>query len=116
MTLAVAGHPPPVIAAEDQSARFAEIEVSPPVGTNFGVPRVATTVALAPGSVAVFYTDGLVERRGESLDVGLERLRNAVVADPPDRLARDIMRHLVGANAPEDDVALVVVRRSGVQA
>jgi phosphoserine phosphatase RsbU/P len=116
MTLAVAGHPPPVIAAEDQSARFAEIEVSPPVGTNFGVPRVATTVALAPGSVAVFYTDGLVERRGESLDVGLERLRNAVVADPPDRLARDIMRHLVGANAPEDDVALVVVRRTGVQA
>jgi len=116
MTLAVAGHPPPVIAAADQPARFAEIEVSPPVGTNFGVPRVATTVTLARGSVAVFYTDGLVERRGESLDIGLERLRNAVVTDAPDRLARDIMRHLVGANAPEDDVALVVMRRTGVQA
>jgi hypothetical protein len=116
MTLAVAGHPPPVIATARQPARFAEIAVTPPVGTNFGVPRVATTVALAPESVAVFYTDGLVERRGESLDVGLERLRNAVVSDAPDRLARDIMRHLVGANAPEDDVALVVMRRTKVQA
>jgi len=116
MSLAVAGHPPPVIAAAGQPARFAEIEVSPPVGTNFGLPRAATTIALAPGNVAVFYTDGLVERRGESLDVGLERLRNVVVADAPDRLARDIMRHLVGANAPEDDVALVVMHRTRVHA
>ena len=84
MTLAVAGHPPPVIAAPGRPASLAEVEVSPPIGTTFASQRrSSTTITLAPDSVVAFYTDGLIERRGESLDVGLERLRKAISPGRP---------------------------------
>ena len=72
-----------------------------PIGTNFRTQRSSTTIPLAPGSVVAFYTDGLIERRGESLDVGFERLRKAISPGPPDRVAREIMRHLIGASCPK---------------
>jgi serine phosphatase RsbU (regulator of sigma subunit) len=70
LTLAVAGHPPPAIAVPGRSASLAEVEVSPPLGTNFASRR-STSIPLAPDTVVAFYTDGLIERRGESIDVGL---------------------------------------------
>jgi serine phosphatase RsbU (regulator of sigma subunit) len=113
MTLAVAGHPPPVIAVPGRPAEFAEVEVGPPIGMNFGSwHRSMTTITLAPETVVAFYTDGLVERRGESIDVGLERLRQAISPGAPDLVARDIMRHLIGGVVPRDDIALVVMRRT----
>jgi hypothetical protein len=71
---------------------------------------------LAPGAVVAFYTDGLIERRGESLDVGFERLREAVSPGAPDRVAHEIMRHLIGGSVPADDIALVVARRTDAPA
>ena len=117
MTIAVAGHPPPVIAAPDQPASLAEVAPSPPIGTDlsFG-PRRSTTIPLPPESVVAFYTDGLIERRGESLDVGFTRLRQATSLGPAEYVAREIMRHVVGDYVPRDDIALVVMRRSGVPA
>ena len=112
MTLAVAGHPPPVVAVPGLPASFAEIAPSPPIGTHFTHQRSSTTITLAPGAVVAFYTDGLIERRGESLDVGLERLREAISPGAPDRVAHEIMRHLIAAAVPADDIALVVVRRT----
>jgi serine phosphatase RsbU (regulator of sigma subunit) len=113
ITLAVAGHPPPAIAAPGRPASLAEVEVSPPIGTRFACPsRVSTTIPLAPGSVVAFYTDGLIERRGEAIDVGLERLRKAISPGPPDRVAREIMRDLISDTVPRDDIALVVMRRA----
>jgi sigma-B regulation protein RsbU (phosphoserine phosphatase) len=114
MTLAVAGHPPPVIAAPGRPAALAETIISPPIGTNFASqPRSSTTVVLPPDSVVAFYTDGLVERRVESLDVGFERLRQAMSPGPPHQVARDIMRQVIGDTVPRDDIALVVMRRAG---
>ena len=114
MTIALAGHPPPVIAAPRQQAALAEVEPSPPIGTRllFGNRR-STTIPLAPGSVVAFYTDGLIERPGESLDVGFSRLQQAMSLGPPEDVARDIMRHVIGDYVPQDDIALVVMRRSG---
>jgi sigma-B regulation protein RsbU (phosphoserine phosphatase) len=114
MTIALAGHPPPVIAASRQQAALAEVEPSPPIGTrlSFGNRR-STTIPLAPDSVVAFYTDGLIERPGESLDVGFSRLRQAMSLGPPEDVARDIMRHVIGDYVPQDDIALVVMRRSG---
>ena len=114
MTIALAGHPPPVIAVPRQRAALAEVEPSPPIGTrlSFGNRR-STTIPLAPDSVVAFYTDGLVERRGESLDVGFSRLRQAMSLGLPEDVARDIMRHVIGDYVPQDDIALVVMRRSG---
>jgi hypothetical protein len=114
MTIALAGHPPPMIAAPRQRAALAEVEPSPPIGTrlSFG-DRRSTTIALPPDSVVAFYTDGLIERRGESLDVGFSRLQQAMSLGPPEEVARDIMRHVIGDYVPQDDIALVVMRRSG---
>jgi len=113
MTIAIAGHPPPVIAAPGQQASLAEVEPSPPIGTglSFG-PRRSTTIPLAPDCVVAFYTDGLIERRRESLDVGFARLRQAMSLGPPEYVAREIMRHVVGEYVPQDDIALVVMRRT----
>jgi phosphoserine phosphatase RsbU/P len=113
MTLAIAGHPPPVLAAPGQRASFVEIALSPPIGLGLCAerPRASTTISVGAGTVVAFYTDGLIERRGESLDEGFERLRGAVAADAPDRVARDIMRQCVGGIVPRDDIALVVMRR-----
>ena len=112
MTVALAGHPPPVVAVPGLPASFAEVAPSPPIGTHLTHQRTSTTITLAPDAVVAFYTDGLIERRGESLDIGLERLREAISPGAPDRVAHEIMRHLVGSRMPEDDIALVVVHRT----
>ena len=59
----------------------------------------------------VGYTDGLVERRGEPIGVGLERVRAAVSAKDPSALCDDVMASVVGSYVPEDDIALLAVRR-----
>jgi len=110
--VAVAGHPAPVVAAPDEPSAFARIDITPPLGTWSELRRSSTTFSLPPGAVVVFYTDGLVERRGEPLDVGLERLLAAVRPHPPDVVASDVMQRLVGSTVPSDDIALVVVRRT----
>jgi len=66
---------------------------------------------IAPGSTLVGFTDGLVERRGEDLDDGLERLRAAVEAAPVEATADQLCEHLVARLAgSEDDAAVLVVR------
>jgi serine phosphatase RsbU (regulator of sigma subunit) len=112
MTLAVAGHPPPVIAAPGRRASLVGVETSPPIGANLSSKRRSTMIELAPDSVVALYTDGLIERRGESIDIGLERLRQAMSLGTPDYVAREIMRHVIGRHIPEDDIALVVTRRT----
>jgi anti-sigma regulatory factor (Ser/Thr protein kinase) len=111
-SVALAGHPPPVIVEPGRPAAFAELRPSPPIGTNIGIRRRSETIALVPGSVIAFYTDGLVERRDEPLDDGLERLRRAVATGPPDHVAGSIMRHAVGNRVTADDIALVVISRT----
>jgi putative methionine-R-sulfoxide reductase with GAF domain len=112
MTVAVAAHPPPVVAVPGRPAEFIEVEPGPPVGADLGPQRHPTTIELEPESVVAFYTDGLIERRDEPLDVGMERLRAAVHPGPPDRVAREIMRCAVGSRSATDDVALVVMRHA----
>jgi hypothetical protein len=60
----------------------------------------------------VLYTDGLVERRGESIDAGIARLAGAPVRPEPD-LDRscDHLLQQVGPAEPLDDIAIVAVRR-----
>jgi len=60
----------------------------------------------------VLYTDGLIERRGESIDVGFERLRAAVRPDAPAEVCRWALHDLVGGWRPDDDIAIMAIRRS----
>jgi serine phosphatase RsbU (regulator of sigma subunit) len=111
--VALAGHPPPVVAIPGQPTVLASVEVDPPLGTGTPARRPAATLAIEPGTVMAFYTDGLIERRGEPIDVGFQRLCAATAAGPADLVARDIMRALVADEVPDDDIALVVLRRVG---
>jgi serine phosphatase RsbU (regulator of sigma subunit) len=112
MTVALAGHPPPAIAFPGRRTVLAELNVDPPLGVGWTVQRASTKVDFEPGSLMAFYTDGLVERRGEAIDLGLERLCDVVSSDRPDAVARDVLHELVGDSTPDDDIALLVIRRT----
>ncbi len=107
-----AGHLSPLLAMPGEPTRPADIIVDRPLGV--GRPpanRHTTVIEFPPGATLVFYTDGLVERRGEVIDTGIDRLAKAVQAGPSDALCH----HVVASTAdelPTDDIALLVVRRT----
>jgi anti-sigma regulatory factor (Ser/Thr protein kinase) len=107
-----AGHPPPIVANRDGSAAFLDIEVDPPIGVAFPRGRRTLEVPMPHGSVVCMYTDGLVERRTVPLDDRFELLRSTVRVEPPETVCASVMRALVGAEAPSDDIALLCVRIS----
>jgi phosphoserine phosphatase RsbU/P len=111
MTLALAGHLPPVVVAPGGRGALAVVDPGPPLGLGWG-KQTSATLAVAPGAVVAFYTDGLVERRGESIDVGLERLCAAISLAGPNDVTADLMHQLVGTTSTHDDIALVVIRRT----
>jgi serine phosphatase RsbU (regulator of sigma subunit)/anti-sigma regulatory factor (Ser/Thr protein kinase) len=106
-----AGHPPPLVLKPDGSAEYLEGARAMPLGVVADPAYEEATVELEPGSTVLLYTDGLVERRGESIDTGLERLRLAVAEAPrePDALCDRLLEMLVDATLA-DDVALLAVR------
>ncbi|GEJ99751.1 SpoIIE family protein phosphatase [Streptomyces sp. 1-11] len=59
-TIALAGHPPPVIAHPDGSTEIPHLPSGPPMGRTDGPPFAATTVSLPDGSVLAFYTPSLL--------------------------------------------------------
>jgi putative methionine-R-sulfoxide reductase with GAF domain len=106
-----AGHLPPVLALAGGHASLVDVVNDPPVGVPSGRPRRSTTITVPEGALLCFYTDGLVERRGISLDVGLKDLCEAVEAGPVESVCTRIMGQLVGDHAPGDDIAVLALRR-----
>jgi serine phosphatase RsbU (regulator of sigma subunit) len=115
---ATAGHPPPLLRTPAGAIRLLEHANVPVIGVAV-TPRTAPPEPFPAGSVLVMYTDGLVERRGESLDAGLERLVGALdaaardatgAAAPADAIADHLLRTLLDEETLGDDVALTVVR------
>lgn len=106
---ALAGHPPPLLAHPNGSTEWLDAPVGPPIGVGLsGWPD--GEIALAPGDRLVLYTDGLIERRGEIIDIGLARLR-AVVASNSHLAVEDLLAAVIDACAPqrrEDDVAILI--------
>jgi serine phosphatase RsbU (regulator of sigma subunit) len=109
--LSSAGHPPPVLARPDEPAHLVELPADLPVGVELGHRRHVTDVELPKGAVLCLYTDGLVERRRVPVDMGLQLLCATVTAEHPEKVCINIMSSLVGANPPDDDVAILVLRR-----
>ena len=107
-----AGHPPPIIGLPTGPIRPAEVPSHPPLGVRNQRRPAATVVSTPPGALLVLYTDGLIERRHEVIDAGIERLCAAIPLDHPQIVCRQVMRHLIGTSPPRDDVALVAIRRS----
>ena len=107
----MAGHFPPVIALPGQPAELASIATGLMIGVSPDAPRRVTTLPVPAGALLCFYTDGLVERPGQLIDDGLERLRRVVVAQPPEAVCAEVMGELVGSEPARDDIALLIVRR-----
>jgi len=108
--LCSAGHLPPVIARPGRAAEVAEVPSGLLIGASPGACRRAATLETTPGSLFCFYTDGLIERRGELIDHGLARLCQVVKAEPPEAACAAVMAALVGNQAAPDDVALLMIR------
>ncbi|MGI8973239.1 MAG: SpoIIE family protein phosphatase [Gaiella sp.] len=107
-----AGHPPPLLLRSEGAATFLDGGRSVPFGVAADTVFAEDTVTLAPGDRLVVYTDGLVERRGEQLDIGLERLRDAFQASAGTTLELHVDR-LLEAMLPggerADDVAVLAL-------
>jgi PAS domain S-box-containing protein len=108
---ASAGHPPPLLVSPDGGGRFLEGGLSPLLGFPHTEPRVSEVEPLPPGSTLLLYTDGLVERPGEHLDDGLERLRRlaeSVADEPVDRFCDSVLAGLPASGL--DDIAVMALR------
>ncbi|HEX2321531.1 MAG TPA: GAF domain-containing SpoIIE family protein phosphatase [Streptosporangiaceae bacterium] len=111
MDICLAGHYPPVMASPGQPAELADIPTNLLIGAAPQVRRRPATIAITPGTLACFFTDGLIERRGQTIDHGLERLCQSVVAQPPDAACAAVMAAMVGAEPARDDIALLMFWR-----
>jgi phosphoserine phosphatase RsbU/P len=111
MDICLAGHYPPVLATPGQPAEMADIPTNLLIGAAPQARRRPATIAITPGTLACFFTDGLIERRGQTIDHGLEQLCQAVVAQPPDAACAAVMAAMVGAEPARDDIALLMFWR-----
>jgi light-regulated signal transduction histidine kinase (bacteriophytochrome) len=111
-----AGHLPPVLAGPDGAHRLL-VDGRPDllIGVSPGAPRHDAEAVLEPGSTLLLYTDGLVERRDQLFDTGVDRLTAALAelhGHPVEEVCDGVLARLVPDGA-EDDVALVAVRLLG---
>ena len=109
-TYASAGHLPALVRHADGTTTMIVEPRNPPLG--IGTKFTGATAPVDEGSTLVLYTDGLIERRSESLDVGFDRLRAACAraASAPGALCDQVMDALIGETANEDDIAMVALR------
>ncbi|WP_127504011.1 PP2C family protein-serine/threonine phosphatase [Actinoplanes solisilvae] len=110
MRLSSAGHLRPVLATPTRPAELIEMPVDPPLGIGRVRPRHATDIDLPAGALLLCYTDGLVERRGEVIDVGIKRVIDAVLSGDPEDCTSIVMASL-GDEPPRDDIAVLAVSR-----
>jgi hypothetical protein len=110
ITVARAGHVPPLLAAPGQPACLLDSATGPPLGVRHGELWREATTQVAPGSTFALYTDGLLRDGGFlGATAGLQRLLDAVGDSPvgaPEQLA-DVLIGLVHEDAPDDTVLLV---------
>ncbi|MFJ9814057.1 SpoIIE family protein phosphatase [Streptomyces sp. NPDC101151] len=108
--LARAGHPPPALIAPDGTARLIDLPPGAPLGIG-GISYTTTEIPVAPGTVLVLYTDGLVEDREHDLDERLEELTHLLAGTHPslDELADTLINRLAPTPA-QDDIALLIAR------
>jgi serine phosphatase RsbU (regulator of sigma subunit) len=107
-----AGHPPALALSPAGRVWWLDGGQAPPLGVSGGGPVEEAAAVLEPESLLLLYTDGLVERRGESLDAGLGRLERAL----PSRrgglttYCDLLLAELVADHPMDDDIAMLVMR------
>jgi PAS domain S-box-containing protein len=110
-----AGHLPAIVVDPDGGHTLLDRALSPPLAVVRTAIRTEATAILPVGSSMLLYTDGLVERRGEILDTGLDRAIRALTNyrdfSPEDTITHTL-RDLIGSGHDDDDVALLLYRQA----
>jgi serine phosphatase RsbU (regulator of sigma subunit)/anti-sigma regulatory factor (Ser/Thr protein kinase) len=105
-----AGHPPPLVVPPDGDPEYLPLQGTLALGASPLVNYRCEAHPFPTGSTIVLYTDGLVERRGQSIDEGLERLSVlARGAGNLEALCDTLVEHMVPPDAP-DDIAIAAAR------
>jgi PAS domain S-box-containing protein len=108
-----AGHPPPVLVDRTGSHILDRAQSVPLAATESVWSRPEAHLRLLPGATLLLYTDGLIERRRESLRVGIERAAAALDRyrhRHPDYVADHLMTDLAPPSGFDDDVAVLLYR------
>lgn len=108
LTFTSAGHPPAFLLTGSAAERLA-VAPNPPLGLDTVAAKNEARLRIPEGAALLLYTDGLIERRREPLDTGLERLEGVlrgveVTVEP--RAVVDAMH----TDGPADDTVVLVVR------
>jgi len=107
-----AGHPPALVIGSGESS-YLEDGLAPPVGVTADARYTETSHELSSGATLLLYTDGLVERRGVSIQDGLDRLSLEAVTHATsdlDELCDRLLSSLLDQNQVADDIALLAMR------
>ena len=114
VTYSCAGHPPPILVTAGGDYRLLDQARSLPLAM---LPadwrRSQATATLPPGATLMLYTDGLVERRNQPLDKGIDAAAVTMAEhaqDHPDDIADHVMSAMTPAAGYEDDVAVLIYR------
>ena len=114
VTYSCAGHPPPVLVTPDGERQLLDQARSLPLGMlPDGWERQQATAALPAGATLMLYTDGLVERRSQPLDAGIDAAAAAIgerAGEHPDLVADHVMSVMTPAAGYDDDVAVLIYR------
>ena len=108
-----AGHPPALLVTGEGATLLDGAGSGPVLGVPGRGRYTEGSAEVAPGTTLLLYTDGLVERRGETLDAGLARIADAArrhSAARPERLVRHLLDDVLGDSDQPDDVAVIAVR------
>ncbi|WDN56012.1 PP2C family protein-serine/threonine phosphatase [Streptomyces clavuligerus] len=111
ISIASAGHPPPILIHPDGHAAVLDIPTGPPLGTGHG-GYTTRTLTVPPGSTLLLYTNGLVQTRNTDITTGTENLRRhaaTLATARPGTLCDDILATL-GPGDAQDDIALLAAR------
>jgi anti-anti-sigma factor len=107
-----AGHPPPLL-VEPEGVRYLTEGAGGPLGIPGRPPYPEASIRIEPGACLLLYTDGLIERRGQVIDEGLDHLAStaaALCSESPTALLDGLLARALPDTGPADDVALIAAR------